>query len=124
MIEKLIQKKTMPEETNQASEADLGHTWSQQEKDLFKSRYGCEVLKQNCTLEETLDKNLPSDVYIVTYQIDGKIYYDLTRSSKRVSVFDMYYDNLGPVVCDIDWGHGTINPRNWEYQAPKPKKRK
>lgn len=124
MEKKLIDKPKMPEEKNKAFKKDLDHTWSQQEKELFKSQYGCDVLKQNCTLEEAKDANTPSDAFIVSYEMNGKICYDLTRSSKMVSIFDMYYDKLGPVVRKIDWGYGTINPKNWGYVSPKNKKRK
>jgi len=111
-------------ERSQNTETNMDHTWSPQEKETFKSRYGCEVLKQNCSLEEAKDNNVPNDAYIVTYEIDGKVCYDLTRSSKRVNIFDMYYDNLGPVIRDINWGYGTINPKLWGYQSPQKKKRK
>lgn len=124
MERKLIDKPKMPEEKDKASKRDLDYTWSQQDKELFKSRYGCDVLKQNCTLEEAKDTSVPNDSFIVSYEINGKIYYDLTRSSKMSSIFDMYYDNLGPVIRKIDWGYGTINPKNWGYVSPKNKKRK
>jgi len=124
MEEKLIEKLKMPAEKDRASERDLDHTWTSQEKELFKSRYGCEVLKQNCTLEEAKDTQVPNDAYIVTYEINGKICYDLTRCGKRANLFDMYYDNLGPVVRNIDWGYGKLNPKTWGYTSPEKKKRK
>ena len=125
VMEKNITKRNkMSSEKEKASEKDFTETWTAQEREVCKSRYGCEILKQNCTLEEAKDTNVPNDAYIVTYMREGKKCYDLTRTSKRVNIFDMYYDNLGPVVIDIDWGYGKINPKIWGYRAPEKKKRK
>lgn len=98
--------------------------WTTQEQEHVRSRYGCEILKQNCTLEEAKDKNFPSDAYIVTYIHNDKVCYDLTRG-KKVFIFDMYYDKLGKeAIQKIDWGYGRINPKVWGYKAPEKKKRK
>lgn len=115
----------MPQKEDSASSREKSlETWSPQERETFKSRYGCEILKHNCTLEEAKDKQVPNDAYIVTYVRNGKICYDLTRSSKRVNIFDMYYDNLGNVLKSIDWGYGRISPKIWGCEPPKSKKRK
>jgi len=124
MEKNIIKEKKMPSEKNQASERDSIETWTAQEKESFKSRYGCEILKHNCTLEEAKDTQVPTDAYIVTYTLNGKVCYDLTRCGKKVNLFDMYYDNLGPVIRGISWGYGKISPKNWGYEAPKTKKRK
>lgn len=120
MSKKLAEKSKMADETKSESK----HSWTPQEKESLKSQYGCDILKQNCTLEEAKDKNVPNDAYIVTYEIDGVTYYDLTRSSKRSSIFDMYYDKLGPVLRNIDWGYGRMNPKLWGSSKPEKKKRK
>lgn len=120
MERKLAEKPKMADETKSESK----HSWTPQEKESLKSQYGCDILKQNCTLEEAKDKNVPNDAYIVTYEIDGVTYYDLTRSSKRSSIFDMYYDKLGPVLRNIDWGYGRMNPKLWGSSKPEKKKRK
>jgi hypothetical protein len=118
-------KEKMPAEENKASKRDQkSEAWTPQERENFKSLYGCEILKQNCTWEESKDTNVPNDAYIVTYMHDGKVCYDLTRSSKRSNIFDMYYDNLGPVLRRIDWGYGRINPKLWGYKTSEKKKRK
>lgn len=124
-MEKNILKETkMPPEKERAPQKDLIETWTAQERELFKSQYGCEILKQNCTLQEAKDTQVPTDAYIVTYFLNEKVCYDLTRCGKKVNLFDMYYDNLGPTIRSIDWGCGKINPRVWGYEAPKSKKRK
>jgi len=125
ILENKLIKEKMPMENEKASDREKSlETWLPQEKETFKSRYGCEILKQNCTLEEAKDIQVPNDAYIVTYFYNDKVCYDLTRASKRVNIFDMYYDNLGLVIRSIDFGYGRINPRIWGIQAPKTKKRK
>lgn len=98
--------------------------WSSQERETLKSKYGCEILKHNCTLEEAKDTQVPTDAYIVTYISDGKVCYDLTRCGKKVNIFDMYYDSMGNVLRSIDWGYGKINPKLWGNKPPEKKKRK
>jgi hypothetical protein len=125
ILEKKLVKEKMPHKEDSASNGEKSlETWSLQERETFRSRYGCEILKHNCTLEEAKDTQVPNDAYIVTYTCNNKICYDLTRSAKRVNIFDMYYDNLGSVIKSIDWGYGKINPKIWGYQPSKSKKRK
>ena len=99
-------------------------SWTAQERESLRSRYGCEILKHNCTLQEAQVTDVPTDAYIVTYILNGVTCYDLTRCGKKVNLFDMYYDNLGPVIQSIEWGCGKISPKLWGYEAPKSKKRK
>ena len=123
-MEKNIQERKMSTEKTKTSEKDKNETWTVQERESLKSRYGCEILKHNCTLEEAKVTDVPKDAYIVTYVVSGKVCYDLTRSGKRVNVFDMYYDSMGDAILSIQWGYGKINPKLWGYEAPKSKKRK
>lgn len=123
-MEKNIQEKKMSVEKDKTSEKDKNETWTIQERESLRSRYGCEILKHNCTLEEAKSTDVPKDAYIVTYMMNGKICYDLTRSGKRSNLFDMYYDSMGNVIRSIQWGYGKINPKLWGYEAPKTKKRK
>ena len=123
-MEKNIQERKMSTEKTKTSEKEKNETWTVQERESLKSRYGCEILKHNCTLEEAKVTDVPKDAYIVTYVVSGKVCYDLTRSGKRVNVFDMYYDSMGDAILSIQWGYGKINPKLWGYEAPKSKKRK
>jgi len=123
-MEKNIQERKMSTEKTKTSEKEKNETWTVQERESLKSRYGCEILKHNCTLEEAKVTDVPKDAYIVTYVVSGKVCYDLTRSGKRVNVFDMYYDSMGDAILSIQWGYGKINPKLWGYKAPERKKRK
>ena len=120
-----ITEKKMSSEREKTSDKELGSDiWTTEEKNSVRSLYGCEILKQNCTLQEAKTKEAPSDAYIVVYRVNGKNYIDLCRGS-RVKIFDLYYDKFGTgTLQSIDWGCGRISPKVWGYEAPKPKKRK
>jgi len=98
-----------------------------EEVKINPSDYSCEILQEKTTQEKSIDRKLPTDAFNVTYVVEGETFLDVTRSSKMVNVFDMYYDRYGKgSVQKIDFGHGTINPGQWGYKAPtkKVKKRK
>jgi len=91
------------------------------------SDYSCEIIQEKTTHEKSLDRKLPTDAFNVTYIVEGETRLDVTRSSKMVNVFDMYYDRYGKgSVQRIDFGHGTVNPSQYGYKPPskKVKKRK
>lgn len=116
----------MSSEKQKASSREISkEVWTTHEKEISKSRYGCEILKERCNLSDAKDSSLPLDAYLVTYLVEGSICYDITRSSKRVNIFDMYYDKFGSGnIQDIRWADGKVNPKLWGYKAPEKKKRK
>ena len=88
-------------------------------------KYGCEVLQEKTTRQMANDKSLPSDAKLITYVYNGQTYMDLTRSSKDVRLFDLYYDTYGPgAVQKIEFGYGSVNPKTWGYEPPETKKRR
>ena len=98
-----------------------------EEVKINPSDYSCEILQEKTTQEKSVDRKLPTDAFNITYVVEGETFLDVTRSSKMVNVFDMYYDRYGKgSVQKIDFGHGTVNPGQWGYKAPtkKVKKRK
>jgi hypothetical protein len=89
------------------------------------SDYSCQILLEKTTLEAADDKSFPNDARLVWYVVDGKEYIDLTRCSKVVKLFDMYYDKYGKgAVQKIDFGYGAMNPKLWGQKPKKEKKRK
>jgi hypothetical protein len=92
---------------------------------VLPHEYGCEILLEKTTLEKAKDSSFPSDAYLIWYVVDEEEHIDLTRCSKRVNLFDMYYDKYGPgSVQKIDFGCGRVNPKLWGYKQPEKKKRK
>jgi hypothetical protein len=92
----------------------MASSWSSEELSNSKRKYGCEVIVDNGTIEQVMTKAAPRDAYIIKYQVDGEVRYDLTRSAKRVRIFDMYYDKFGAgAMLDIDFGYGQVLPKLW-----------
>lgn len=99
--------------------------WTPEEKNNVPPRYGCQILLQNTTLEIAKDSSFPSDAYLIWYEVDGETRMDLCRTSKRINLFDLYYDKFGPgSIKKIDFGYGRTNPKLWGYKQPEKKKKK
>ena len=99
--------------------------WTKEEIESVPASYGCVLIKERATLEEQHNKKLPTDVYRIFYKVQDKIHCDMVRTSRKVDLFDMYYDKFGPgVIQKIDWGYGTINPKSWDYVSPEIKKKR
>ena len=94
-----------------------------EENKFNPSDYSCEVILEKTTADKANDRKLPSDAFEVYYVVDGEERLDVTRSGKKVNVFDFYYDKYGNVK-KIDYGHGTVNPSQWGYKNKEPQKKK
>ena len=116
MAEKVLEKETSTEEKSMES-------WTSSEKENSKKRYGVEIMIANGTWEQVNTKECPNDARIVTYVVDGETRYDLTRSQKAVSIFDMYWDKFRDGIKKIDYGRGTYNPKLWGAQVKSNKKK-
>ena len=96
-----------------------------EEVKINPSDYSCEILQERTTQEKSIDRKLPTDAFNVTYVVEGETFLDVTRSSKMVNVFDMYFDRYGKgAVQKIDFGHGTINPSQYGYKPPEKKRKR
>jgi hypothetical protein len=92
---------------------------------VFPHEYGCEIILEKTTLSKAKDSSFPNDAYLIWYIVDGEEHIDLTRTAKRVNLFDMYYDKYGPgAVQKIDFGYGRVNPKLWGYKQPESKKKR
>ena len=105
-------------------EQEVEEKEKKEESKLDAEAYSCQILLENTTLEKANDKSLPSDGYLVWYNVDGKELLDVTRSGKQANVFDLYYDKYGKELKRIEWGFGTINPSQWGYKQPDKKKKR
>ena len=98
-------------------------TWTKEEKELIHT-YGCQLIAENATVEQIEDRQLPTDTMIVSYLVEDKLQKDLCRGS-TVRIFDLYYDKFGKGSKQgINYGNGTVNPNQWGYKAPSPKKKR
>tara|TARA_B100001029_G_scaffold117503_1_gene97391 strand:- start:168 stop:455 length:288 start_codon:yes stop_codon:yes gene_type:complete len=82
------------------------------------------MIFEKCPLDKANDKKLPSDSFIVSYEEDKELKYDIIRAVAQVDVFDAYYDKYKNVK-EIKWTKGIINPRTYDgqTQATTPKKK-
>ena len=83
-----------------------------------------QLLFEKCPLDKASDKKLPSDSFIVSYDQDKELKYDIVRASAQVDVFDAYYDKYNNVKS-IQWTQGIVHPRTYDgqTQATAPKKK-
>ena len=92
---------------------------------VLPHEYGCEIILERTTIEKAKDSSFPNDAYLIWYIVDDEECIDLTRCSKRVNLFDMYYDKYGPnAVKKIEFGYGRTNPKLWGYKQPEKKKKR
>ena len=82
------------------------------------------LIFEKCPLDKASDKKLPSDSFIVSYDQDKELKYDIVRASAQVDVFDAYYDKYKNVKS-IQWTQGIVHPRTYDgqIQATAPKKK-
>ena len=106
------------------AEAVAAEEKKEEQSKINPSDYSCEVILEKTTKEKANDRKLPSDAFEVYYVVDGEERLDVTRSGKKVNVFDFYYDKYGNVVKKINYGQGTVNPSQWGYKEPQKKKRR
>lgn len=82
------------------------------------------ILHQNCDPQLANDRSLPYNCYIVTYEIDGAIAYDLVIPDKQVEIFDYYWDRYREGLKGWKQSEGRVNPKLWGAQAKESKKGK
>ncbi len=81
-------------------------------------------LHQKCDPELASDRNLPYTAYIVTYEEDGEVSYDIVICNKRVEIFDYYWDKYREGLIGFKQTEGRVNPKLWGAKPPKEEKRK
>ena len=81
------------------------------------------LLHQNCNPELANDRSLPYTAYIVTYEEDGEVSYDIVICNKQVEIFDYYWDKYREGLIGFKQTEGRVNPKLWGYK-PKEEKRK
>ena len=117
MTEKVEEKKELKEKPTPKS------VWSAEEKKLIGT-YGWQLINEDATQEQLMNKKVPTDAMIISYKVKDKIHKDLCRGSK-VNLFDLYFDKFGKgSIQRIDYGHGTLKPSQWGYKPPEKRKRR
>jgi hypothetical protein len=73
------------------------------------------IVHEDCDPTAAQDRSLPHTAYLVAYEDDGIVKYDIAISSKKVEIFDHYWDKYRSVVS-MKQTEGRVNPKLW---APK-----
>ena len=105
------------------AEAVAAEENKEEESKINPSDYSCEVILEKTTKDKANDRKLPTDAFNVYYVVDGEERLDVTRSGKKVNVFDFYYDKYKNVKS-IQYGSGTISPNRFGLKPPPKKKGK
>ena len=82
------------------------------------------ILHQNCDPEVANDRGLPYNAYLVTYDIDGAIAYDLVIPDKQVEIFDYYWDRYREGLKGWKQSEGRVNPKLWGNQKKESSKKR
>jgi len=82
------------------------------------------LIQSDCDASLSLDKSLPTNSFLVEF-IDGETTkFDIVMSSKKVDIFDHYWDKYKKNLINITQTEGRINPKLWGYKALDAKKKK
>ncbi len=82
------------------------------------------IIHQDCDNSLANDRNLPYDAYLVNYEDSGILKYDIVRCSKKVEIFDHYWDIYREGLKSFKQTEGRVNPKLWGYESKEIKKKK
>ena len=81
---------------------------------------GVNIIHANCDPELANDRSLPYAAYLVEFDEGKGVVYDIAVASKRVDIFDYYWDKYRNVIS-MKQTEGRTNPKLW--QDPRKKKK-
>lgn len=72
-----------------------------------------QIVEQEICPDSFDDTQLPTDIHIITYVINGETFNDVVRAYTKVDIFDAYYDKLAGkgTITSIKSGYGRIKPK-------------
>jgi hypothetical protein len=82
------------------------------------------IINENCERELANDRTLPYNAYLVTYEVDAVMAYDLVISDKKSDIFDYYWDKYREGLKGWKQSEGRVNPRMWGNKPIEEKKRR
>ena len=82
------------------------------------------IINENCDQELAKDRTLPYNVYIVSYEVDAVMAYDLVISDKNMDIFDYYWDKYREGLKGWKQSEGRVNPRLWGNKQQEKKKKR
>jgi hypothetical protein len=82
------------------------------------------IINENCERELAKDRTLPYTAYLVAYEVDTVIAYDIVITDKQIEIFDYYWDKYREGLKGWRQSEGRVNPRNWGYKSTEEKKKR
>jgi len=70
------------------------------------------IILRDCDPSAAQDRTLPHTAYLIGYEDEGRVKYDIAVSSKKSDIFDHYWDNFRSVVS-MKQSEGRVNPKLW-----------
>jgi hypothetical protein len=80
------------------------------------------IIYRDCDPSLADDRTLPHTAYLVEYLQDGMTHFDIVVASKRVEIFDYYWDNYREDLIRMTQSEGRANPKVWSNPNQKKKK--
>lgn len=119
-----MSSKKPTQQFNGEIDRSIDTVWTKQEKEDIR-KTGVKILHEKCDKLLAESKQLPLDSYLVAYEVNGILLYDIVQSAAKVKIFDAYYDKFGAgVLKSMVWTSGTVNPKLYGATKPEaPKKR-
>ena len=82
------------------------------------------IINENCERELANDRTLPYTAYLVSYEVDAVMTYDLVIADKKSDIFDYYWDKYREGFKGWKQSEGRVNPRMWGNKPIEEKKRR
>ena len=82
------------------------------------------ILHEKCEKKLADDRTLPYNAFLVTYEINNNINYDIVTCNKRADIFDYYWDRYREGLKSFKQTEGRVNPRLWPNEKKTEKKKK
>lgn len=70
-------------------------------------------IHENCDKNLSENKSLPYNSYLIEYELEDGLHYDIVQSVKVVDIFDHYYDKYKSKLKKITQSSGNVNPKVW-----------
>jgi len=82
------------------------------------------IINENCDPELANDRSLPCTAYLVEYIKDDITQWDIVICSKKVDIFDHYWDRYRENLIGFTQTEGRANPKVWNDPRDVKEKKK
>lgn len=79
------------------------------------------ILHKDCDPELAKDRTLPYIAYLVEYVTNDQTKWDIVIASKKLDIFDYYWDTYREGLIGWTQTEGRVNPKLWNNPSKKKK---